>query len=312
MRKPSKRRGWPRIIKAKTSRSTWQLRGQIAKSCKLGPDRGIAISMKQGVLEKLRSRFDDYVTGFYGQDEYVNTNLQMKHLHSRRTCTVMLEIADQIGLDASQKRIAEAIALFHDIGRFEQFVKYGTYNDARSVNHCQLGVQILRETNLLASVDTTEREVIEKAIKYHGQKELPSDLSGQCLLFSQLIRDADKADVLYVITEYHKQYRDNQENAMVEALMLDLPDEPECSAGIIDALLHGRRIDHEELRTMNDMRLLLIGWVYDVNFTVTLKLIRERRFFDVLFEFLPETGDVERVRRKVFRYIDASVKSILG
>jgi putative nucleotidyltransferase with HDIG domain len=263
--------------------------------------------MKQDVLEKLRTRFDDYVTGFYGEDEYVNANLKMKQLHSRRTCAVMIKLADQIGLDANQKRIAETIALFHDIGRFEQFVRHRTYNDAKSVNHCELGLQVLRETNLLASVDTAEREVIEKAIKYHGRKELPSDLSGQCLLFSRLIRDADKVDVLHVITKYHQQYRDNKADSMLEALLLELPDEPWCSAGVVEALLHGRRIDHKELRTMNDMRLLLIGWVYDVNFTATLKLMREHRLFDIIFEFLPETGDVERVRRKVFRYIDSKI-----
>src|SRR4030066_873144 len=121
--------------------------------------------MKQDVLEKLRTGFDEYVTGFYGEDEYVNANLKMKQLHSRRTCTIMLELADQIGLDANKKRIAETIALFHDIGRFEQFVRHRTYNDAKSVNHCELGLQVLRETNVLAGVDRGEREVIEDAIE---------------------------------------------------------------------------------------------------------------------------------------------------
>ncbi len=279
--------------------------------------------MEQELLEKFRTWFDDYVTGFYSEDEYVNTNLKMKQLHSRRTCSVTRELVDQLELDTNQKRIAETIALFHDIGRFEQFIRYGTYNDARSVNHCQLGLRVLRETNVLAPVDRAEREVIEKAIEYHGRKELPSDLDDQCLLFSKVIRDADKVDVLYVITEYHKQYLEivtrrpwpvtratsdeRRATRVLQSLLLELPDEPKYSPKIVDALLHGRRIDHKELRTMNDMRLLLIGWVYDVNFAATLKQIRERGFLDVLFDFLPRTCDIESVRRIISHYIDSRI-----
>jgi hypothetical protein len=263
--------------------------------------------MEQELLEKFRTWFDDYVTGFFSEDEYVNSNLKMKQLHSRRTCSVTRELVDELELDANQKRIAETIALFHDIGRFEQFVRYKTYNDARSVNHCQLGLQVLRETNVLAPLDRAEREFIEKAIEYHGRKELPSDLDDQCLLFSKVIRDADKVDVLYIITEYHRHYRDCRGDFMLETLLLELPDEPEYSPRIVAGLLNGRRIDHKELRTMNDMRLLLIGWVYDVNFAATLKQIREHGFLDVLFDFLPKTCDIESVRRIISRYVDSRI-----
>jgi len=263
--------------------------------------------MNQELLEKFRTWFDNYVTGFFGKDEYVNANLKMKQLHSHRTCSITRELVDELELDANQKRIAETIALFHDIGRFEQFIRYGTYNDAKSVNHCQLGLVVLRETNVLAPLDRAEREVIEKAIEYHGCKELPSDLDDQCLMFSKLIRDADKVDILYIITEYHRHFHDCSGDSMLQALLLELPDEPEYSPKIVDALLHGWRVDHKELRTTNDMRLLLIGWVYDVNFAATLKQIKERGFLDVLFDFLPRTCDVERVRRTIARYVDSRI-----
>ena len=263
--------------------------------------------MEQEQLQKFRTWFDDYVTGFFGEDEHVNTNLKMKQLHSRRTCSVTRALVDELELDANQRRIAETIALFHDIGRFEQFVRYGTYNDARSVNHCQLGLAVLRETNVLAPLDRAEREIIEKAIEYHGRKELPSDLDDECLLLSKVIRDVDKVDVLYVITECHKQYHDCPRGGLLRSLLLELPDEPAYSANIVDALLHGRRIDHKELRTMNDMRLLLIGWVYDVNFAATLKQIREHGFLDVLLDFLPRTCDIERVRRTISCYVNSRI-----
>ncbi len=261
--------------------------------------------MEQEQLEKFRAWFDDYVAGFYGNDEFINANLKLKEEHTRRTCDQMLHLAKELGLSGNQKRIAEVIALFHDIGRFEQFVRYRTYVDSRSVNHCLLGLEVLHQTKVLGDVPEPQRQLIEKAIEYHGLRELPRDLNGQCLLFSKLIRDADKIDVLYVVTDYYRQYADNPEGFKLE---LELPDEPGYSAKVVEGLLRGRRIDYSELRTLTDMKLCQLGWVYDVNFTATLRHIRNRKLLEALVDFLPGTEDIERVKEKIFEYVDFRIK----
>lgn len=261
--------------------------------------------MEQKQLEKFRAWFDDYVAGFYGDDKFLNANLKLKEDHSRRTCEEMLGLADELGLDANSRRIAEVIALFHDIGRFRQFVEYRTYNDTKSLDHCLLGLDVLRQTLVLEGLERAERELIEKAIEYHGLKELPGGLDGECLLFSQLIRDADKLDVLYTVTEYQKQYRDNPEGFKLE---LEFPDTPEYSAEVVEEVLMERRVDYSKLRTLNDMRLLQLAWVYDVNFPVTLKRMKERGLLETLLDFMPETGNIEKVREKVFGYLNARIE----
>ena len=261
--------------------------------------------MEQEQLEELKAWFDDYVAGFYGNDEFINANLGLKEEHSRRTCEEMLYLIGELGLAGNQKRIADVIAILHDVGRFEQFVKYRTYNDSRSVNHCLLSLEVLRQRKVLEQVDSKERELIEKAIEYHGLRELPGDLDGERLLFSKLIRDADKLDVLYVVTEYYRQYRDNPEEFMLE---LDFPDEPGYSAEVVEEILCGRRIDYGKLRTLNDVKLCQLGWVFDVNFTATLKRIKQRGLLEKIFDFLPETGDINRVRGKIFEYVDSKIK----
>jgi hypothetical protein len=262
--------------------------------------------MEQDRLEKFRAWFDDYVPSFYGDDEYVNANLKLKEDHSRRTCEQMLWLADALELDANQRRIAEVTALFHDIGRFRQFIKYRTYHDPRSIDHCRLGLQVLEETRALEAVAPEERELIEKAIEYHGLKELPKDLDGPCLLFSQLMRDADKLDVYYVVIENYRQYRDHPEDFMLE---VELPDEPGYSPRVIEDIMQHRPTDYRKLRTLNDMKLLQLGWVYDVNFTATLRRIRQRKFLEMLIDFLPRTDDIDRVSRKVFEFVDSKVES---
>ena len=195
--------------------------------------------MKQEQLENFRAWFSDYVSGLYGDDEFVNTHLKLKEEHSRRTCKEMMYLAEQLNLSDNQKQIAETIALFHDIGRFEQFIRYRTYNDHRSVNHSLLGLEVLRQKKVLEGVEEKERELIEKAIEYHGQKKLPKNLNGQCLLFSKLIRDADKIDVLYVVTGYFRQYRENPNGFKLE---LEFPDEPGYSNEVVKKVLRGQMI----------------------------------------------------------------------
>ena len=261
--------------------------------------------MEQNQLEKFRAWFDDYVAHFYGDDDFVNAHLKVKEEHSRRVCREMWYLTDELGLDENQKRIAEVIALFHDLGRFKQFIRYRTYSDVQSVNHCRLSLEVLTETKILQKVQEKERELIEKAIEFHGLKKLPSDLNGECLLFSKLIRDADKLDIFYVAIEYYKHYKENKEKFLLE---LETPDGPGYSHELIEALMHGKNIDYAQLRTLNDWKLMQLGWVYDVNFTVTFKRIRQRRFLETLTDFLPETEDIQKVKEKILSYVDFRIE----
>jgi len=79
---------------------------------------------------------------------------------------------------------------------------------------------------------------------------------------------------------------------------------PGYSKEVLDELLAGRRIDYGKLRTLNDMKLCLLGWVYDVNFAPTLKRIKQLRLLEMLVDFLPKTEDIKRVRQKIFEYVD--------
>lgn len=260
--------------------------------------------MEQEQLNKLKVWFDDYVAGFYGSDKLVNANLKMKEEHSRRVCKEMSYLTSKLGLSSNQKRIADAIAILHDIGRFEQFAKHRTYSDFKSLNHCLLGVEVIHREKLLEQANKREKELIEKAIEYHGLIELPAGLDEETSLFSKLIRDADKLDIFYVVMEYSKQYRDNPEKFTLE---LEFPDKQGYSTEVIESILSGRRIEYKKLQSLNDMMLCQLGWVYDVNFPATLKQIKQRRFLEEIFDFLPKAEDIDKAKKKIFKYVDSRI-----
>lgn len=261
--------------------------------------------MNKEQLEKIRAWFDGFTAEFYCDEEYVNSNLKLKEDHSRRVCEEALFLADELGLDENKRLLAETIALLHDVGRFPQFAKYRTYHDPRSVNHCLLAVDVIKEHKLLDAFEPEEKEMILKAIEYHGLKQLPANLDEETLLFSRLIRDADKLDIYRVVTRGYIQQREDPDNFKFE---LELPDEPRCSPEIIEGILKGEHIDYAKLQTWNDLKLINLAWVYDVNFIPTLNRIKERGELETIIGLLPDTPDIRKVRDKILAYADSRIK----
>jgi hypothetical protein len=258
--------------------------------------------MEQNQLENFKIWFDNYAAGFYGDDDFVNSSLKLKYEKTLRVCREMQFLTDELGLAENQKLIADCVALFHDVGRFKQFIKYGMYNDVKTVNHSLLGLEVLKEEKVLEDVEKNERELIEKAIEYHGIKQLPDNLNGDCLLFSNLIRDADKLDIFYVAIEYYREGDKGQEKFLQA---LGVPIEPGYSPALAEAVLLGKQVDYNYVRTLDDMKLLQVAWIYDVNFPATIERIKQRKFLDTLFDFLPQTEDMLMLKEKIFDYVES-------
>jgi hypothetical protein len=261
--------------------------------------------MNNEQLTKLKSWFDKFVAGHYCDDEFINANVKIKREHTKCVCEEMLYLAGELKLNENQRLLAESIALLHDVGRFPQFVKYRTFNDPRSIDHCEIALEVIRKENVLADLPTDERESIETAVKYHGVKELPPNLAGDTLLFSKMVRDADKLDIYRVVTRAYIQHRDDPDNFKLE---IEFPDLPGYTPAILDAVLAGRLIEYRDLRCWNDMKLCVLGWVCDVNFPAALKRIRQRGYLDLVLSFLPDNNDTRLVRDKIFAYVDYRIK----
>ncbi len=98
--------------------------------------------MKKGQFENLQDRFYGYIGRFYGNGEFVDANIKLKEDHTERVCDEMRFLRRELGLDGEKGYLADAMALVHDAGRFEQFKQYKTYNDKDSINHSRFGVTV--------------------------------------------------------------------------------------------------------------------------------------------------------------------------
>lgn len=260
--------------------------------------------MEQNQLERFKRWFSQYSSRFLGDDEYVNANLKLKQEHTVRTCEEIVHLAQELALDDNEVRIAELTALFHDVGRFPQFAQYRTYNDLRSIDHGQKGVQVLREEGVLDSLPAEERQWVQTAVGLHNRKSLPSTLKGRALLFTKLVRDADKIDIFRVVMEYYRCRRDNPQSPCTLELEIELPDTPQYNPEVLEAVMNEETVDWGRLRTLTDARLCQLGWVYDLNFTPSLRRIDECGYLTGLMGFLPPDDAVQRLCQKVLAYVD--------
>jgi len=265
--------------------------------------------MEINQFEQLVQWFGGCIQQFFSLagDEFLNDNLHLKESHTHRVCGETRLLADALKLNENDTRIAETIALLHDIGRFEQFKKYRTYKDTTSEDHAMMGLRILRQERILDGLDERERLWIERAIEYHNKKSLPEGLDERTAMFSRIIRDADKIDVYYLSIESFRRY---YQNPCTFQLEIEFPNEPGCSPEILDALEQGRLVGYEALRTMNDVILLQLGWVYDIYFDAALQRIVEQRYLEQLISWLPGTDEVRRATNAVMRYVQKRLKKI--
>ena len=255
-------------------------------------------------VSTFKTWFAEYTKTFQSGTPEDQQNIEMKEAHTRRVCREILDIGNSLGLNGEDLHLAEVMALFHDIGRFEQYARYGTFSDLKSEDHAILGVKVLRKTGVLEVLDPSTADLIMRCIAYHNRAFLPEDESEQCLFFARLLRDADKLDILRVVTDYY-QRETGDRNGAIE---LGLPDTPEISPEIYADLMAKKIVNIAYLKTLNDFKLLQMGWIFDVNFPRTFQLIRERHYIEMIRDALPRSEKISEIYSTVQFYLKEHAK----
>jgi putative nucleotidyltransferase with HDIG domain len=257
-------------------------------------------------LPELVKWFDDYVCGFSSDDPDVMENVALKRDHTLGVCEAARDIGESLGLSHEDLCLAGAGALLHDIGRFEQYHRYRTFSDSRSENHGALGVKVINETGILEGLNGDAAKIILFCVAAHNRADLPEISDRRALFFLKLLRDADKVDIWRVVTGYYE----NADNHTNRAVALNLPDDPEISDAVCRSLMEGRVVNMADLKTVNDFKLLQMGWVYDLNFPRTFELAKQNRYIEKIRDALPRTEkSVEKIYERVSVFLEEHLKT---
>ncbi|MCR5452405.1 MAG: HD domain-containing protein [Lachnospiraceae bacterium] len=150
--------------------------------------------------DKVKNSFNNYVSSYNPKD----VKIRLKIEHTYFVAAIAKKIAASLSLEEYDIYLAWLLGMLHDIGRFEQVRRYGTFNDKASVDHAGLGADILFKEELIKGFveDGTreygELDLIETAVRTHSLFRLPEDLDTRTKMFCNILRDADKVDIFRV------------------------------------------------------------------------------------------------------------------
>ncbi len=246
------------------------------------------ILMDRQTLDKLKTWFSDYSRTFHTPDPADLRNITLKEEHTCRVCDNMTAIARGLSLEEGRVMLAEAVALFHDVGRFPQYRKFRTFQDSVSVNHAALGAKVLIENDVLRDLPEKKRDLVIRAVTLHNVFAIPTGIDPDVLPYLKMIRDADKLDIWRVFIEQ----ADGRAEDRASAANLGLPDTAGYSPAVLAALRRRELVPYSSLRSMNDFRILQLAWIFDLNFAVSLRMAEERRCLDRLAALLPDVREI--------------------
>jgi hypothetical protein len=251
-------------------------------------------------FDRLKQWFSEYCRSFYSDDPADQKNIVLKEEHTENVCRNMDEISRSLRLSDGDTALAGTVALFHDVGRFPQYRRYRTFRDSISTNHAALGAKVLIENNVLGQSSGRDREVVVRSVALHNVFSLPERIDEEILLFTRMVRDADKLDIWRIFIDYYATPEEDRPGAAA----LGLPDSPGYSAGVLASLLRGEMVNLSLLTTLNDFRLLQLAWIFDLNFPRSFEILRERAYIDGLAAFLPGDPEIERAVTAVRHFVD--------
>lgn len=247
-------------------------------------------------MEEAINEFKSFTNNYLEYGRMINLKIN----HTLRVVELCENIAKSLKLNDEEIFIAKIIGLLHDIGRFEQWKKYNTFKDIDSLDHANLGVEILKKDNYLRKFikDDKYDDIILNSIYYHNKHILPEDLDEKTTMFSKLIRDADKLDILWL-------HIDGE---------IVLPLDNEFTDEALNLLLEGKTIDRKSIKTKTDDLTVSFGFVLDINYKYSFKYLKEKKYMDTIIDIYKEKLDnekfknqLEEIRKFINNYIEVNL-----
>lgn len=193
--------------------------------------------------EQVARAFQDYVACYDASDP----KIALKADHTLRVAALCDSLAKAEGLQDPSDDLCWLTGMLHDIGRFEQVRRWGTFYDSQSVNHAEFGADLLFGEGLIDRFVQVPDPALEIAIRNHNRLHVEDGLPAATLALCNVIRDADKIDILRVNVE-----RPAQEiyGAPLEEIMAG-----EISPEVEQAFYEKHCVDRRCMRTLLDRRI---------------------------------------------------------
>lgn len=248
-------------------------------------------------MEDAIKEFKNYTDSYkpYGEKIILKIN------HTFRVMNICKEIAKSLNISEEDINVATICGLLHDIGRFEQWKKYQTYRDSKSLDHGNLGYKILKENNYIRKflINSEYDSSVLKSVKYHNKFKVPKNMTKKEKMFSDITRDADKIDILY----------------LYQIGIFSVDDEnSKISNDVYQSLINKQLVNKKDIKTKADRTVIRLGFIFDINMKYSFKYIKDNHLLeDTINKQIKETknNELKKQLKEIKIIIDNYIEEML-
>lgn len=219
-------------------------------------------------------RFKEYVQNY----DLNNDLIRLKVVHSYQVVKHTQYLCNQLNLNDEDRQLALVIALLHDLGRFEQYRIYHSFEDYRTIDHALFSSDLLFKQGLIKEFICNRKydKLIKAAIEQHNKYQVTKTYTNRELLFIHLIRDSDKLDNFRVkeVESMETLLQTSKENLELETI----------TPVVYKQFMDGKLIYGPTRKTNLDKWISYIAFIFDFHFQASLEYIKQENYLIRLFD----------------------------
>lgn len=232
-----------------------------------------------------------------------NGSIKAKVVHTYGVIEKSEYIAKSLEISAEELELAKLIALLHDIGRFEQRQALKEFEDYTGMDHAEYGLKVLFEYRWIRRFIEENKydKIIYTAIKNHNKYKIEEGLDEKTLLQCKILRDADKLDNFRVkdTENFENMLKYNPETINYETI----------SPIVYETFMRCEQIDVRERKTQIDIWISYIAFLFDFNFDISLKYVKEKDYINKLINRIEYKNEdtkekMENIRKCAINYVN--------
>lgn len=235
--------------------------------------------------QRVLNEFAEYVKG-YNADA---PKIALKIKHTYKVSELCEIIAKSEHLSDEDVDIAWICGMLHDIGRFEQCRIYDTFNDSESVDHAKFGCELLFGSERLIDRfcdDEKYYQIIHDAIYYHSVYRIPEDMDERTAMFTNILRDSDKLDII----------RANNETSIEDIYNCTTEELKNCAITdeVLECFYNHTAVLRSLKRTPIDNVVGHISLMFELVYKESRKLAKSLGYLDTMMDFKSDNPETRK------------------
>ncbi len=240
------------------------------------------------------SRLLKYFEEYIKKIDMTNTWAKAKYFHSLKSMDLAKIIATDMNIfNEEEIVIIQLIALFHDIGNFEQ--KNHNYLDNPNEDSTMKSIEILFDEGLIRKIteDTKYDNIIKLAIFCHNKDGLPKNIDEKTICICNIMKDVYRLEEIRMVINYP--YIDNRIDTYPSALVYN------------DFKLF-RPLNNKMSDNNADNILICLSNLFGLNYKISYSLVVEKEYVEkIINSLIFEDRKIE----KFFKQIEEVLKNYL-